>query len=100
MTPFCDERTKATPVKTAGTSTKGAVTGNGSSNGRKTPFLFLEDLADNRLAGTTEDAPSETTTVVGDVVDNASNTTSIDGVVARATDETGPGAAWVWTSVM
>ena len=95
---FCDERTRDTLVETAGTSTEEALTGTGSGDGRRTTFLFLEYLADDRLAGTTEDAPSETTTAVGDVDDTTSLTTSIEEVVAMTTDETGTGAAWVWTS--
>ena len=58
----------------------------------------MEDLVDDQLAGTTEDAPSETTTAIGDGDDTTSDTTAIDGVVAMAADETGTGAAWVWTS--
>ena len=36
LTLFCDERTRATPVEIAGTSTEEAVTGTGSGDGRRT----------------------------------------------------------------
>ena len=90
---FSDERMRDKLVETAGTSTEEALTGTGSGDGRRTTFLFLEYLADDRLAGTTEDAPSETTTAVGDVDDTTSDTTSIYGVIAMAAGETGTGAA-------
>ena len=94
---FLDERTRDTLVETAGTSAEEAVIGNGSGDGSRIPFLFLGDLADDRLVGTTEDAPAEITTAVGDVDDTTSDTTSIVKVVAMTTDEPGIGAASVRT---
>ena len=59
-----DEQVRDALVETAGTSATEVGKGTGSGDGSRTPILFVDDLASDRLVGTTGDSPREKTTAV------------------------------------
>ena len=96
---FFNEQKRGALVEPVGTSTEETGTGAGWGEGSRTHFLFFDELAEDRLVRSTEDAPAETRTEFGDVDKTTSGTASPDKSVAVETIEPDIGASWSWTGV-